>query len=81
MKKCGLELKQKSKELMVKIIFYEKDYSRIKVDTNDDLPLNETLKFPLLTKIFRAVFQEGKKFKFIYMSVCVSYKNADLRKN
>ena len=44
MKKFGLELKQKSKELMVERIFYQKDYSRIKLDTNDDLRLNKTLK-------------------------------------
>ena len=41
--------------------FYEKDFSRIKVDTDDDLPLNRRLKFSTLTKFIRVVFQEGKK--------------------
>ena len=34
--------------------FYEKDYSKIKVDTDDDLLLNKTLKFPTLTVIVRS---------------------------
>ena len=37
-------------------LFYEKDSSKIKVDTDDDLPLNKTLKFPTLTITVRAVF-------------------------
>ena len=37
MRKFNLELDQKSKELMVgKNFFYEKNYSKIKVDTDDD---------------------------------------------
>ena len=32
-------------------LFYEKDNFKIKVDTDDDLPLNKTLKFPTLTII------------------------------
>ena len=39
MKNYGLELNQKSQNLMVKKnIFYEKDCSKIKVHTDDDLP-------------------------------------------
>ena len=44
-----------------KELFDEKDYSRIRVDTDDDLPLNKTIKLSTLTIIVRAVFQEGKK--------------------
>ena len=39
-----------------KELFYEKDSSKIKVDTDGDLPLNKTLKFPTLTITVRAVF-------------------------
>ena len=39
-----------------KEIFYEKDSSKIKVDTDGDLSLNKTLKFPTLTITVRAVF-------------------------
>ena len=42
-----------------KELFYEKDYCKIKVDTDDELPLNTTLKFPTLTIILRYAFQEN----------------------
>ena len=42
-----------------KELFYEKNYARIGVNTEDDLPLNKLLKFPALTIIVRCVFQEG----------------------
>ena len=55
-----------------KEIFYEKDYSRIKIDTDDNLSLNKTLKFPTLTIIVRAVFQVGKKlYPQIYLDECL----------
>ena len=44
-----------------KEIFYEKNYARIGVNTDDDLPLNKKLKFPTLTVIARCVFQQGEK--------------------
>ena len=36
-----------------KELFYEKNHARIEVDTDDDLPLNVSLKFPTLTIIIR----------------------------
>ena len=44
-----------------KELFYEENYARIGVDTDDDIPLNKPLKFPTLTIIIRCVFQEGTK--------------------
>ena len=38
-----------------KEMFYEKNYGRIGVNTDDDLPLNKQLKFPTLTIIIRCV--------------------------
>ena len=41
-----LELNQKLKQLMVeKNYFMKKKYSRIRVNANDDIPLNKHLKF------------------------------------
>ena len=55
-----------------KELFYEKNYARIEVDTDDDLPLNVSLKFPTLTIIIRCVFQEGKKlYPQIYLDECL----------
>ena len=44
-----------------KELFYEKNYAGSGVNTDYDLPLNKSLKFPTLTIIIRCVFQEGEK--------------------
>ena len=44
-----------------KELFYEKNYAKIGVNTDHDLPLNKSLKFSTLTIIIRCVFQKGKK--------------------
>ena len=55
-----------------KELFYEKNYARIGVNTDDDVPLNKPLKFPTLTIITRCVFQEGEKlYPQIYLDECL----------
>ena len=55
-----------------KELFYEKNYARIGVNTDDDVPLNKPLKFPTLTIIIRSVFQEGEKlYPQIYLDECL----------
>ena len=44
-----------------KELFYEKNYVRIGVNTDDNLPLNKQLKFPTLTIIIRCILQRGEK--------------------
>ena len=44
-----------------KKLFYKKSYARIGINTDDDLPLTKTLKFPTLTIIIRCILQEGEK--------------------
>ena len=55
---------------------YDKDFMKIKFDTNDNLPLNKTLKFHDMTIVIRSAFEEDRKFyPQIYLeSVCMSYK-------
>ena len=53
-------------------MFYEKNYARVRVNTDDDLPLNKPLKFPTLTIIIRCVFEEsGKLYPQIYLDECL----------
>ena len=53
-------------------LFYEKHYAKIGVNTDDNVPLKEKLKFPLLTIIIRCVFQNGKKLYLqIYLDECI----------
>ena len=40
---------------------YEKDYMKIKFNSDDDLPLNKPLKFHLMTVTIRSVFEEDGK--------------------
>ena len=55
-----------------KELFYRKNYARIGINTDDDLPLNKPLKFPTLTIIVGCVFQEGKKlYSQIYLDECL----------
>ena len=53
-------------------MFYEKNYARIVVGTDDDLPLNKQIKFPRLTIIIRCVFQKGTKlYPQMYLDECL----------
>ena len=53
-------------------MYYEKNYARIGVNTNDDIPLNKQIKFPTLIIIIRCVFQKGKElYPQIYLDECL----------
>ena len=53
-------------------LFYEKHHAKIGVNTDDNVPLNEQLKFPSLTVIIRCVFQNGKKlYRQVYLDECL----------
>ena len=53
-------------------MFYEKDYGKIGVNTDGDIPLHKTLKFPTLTMIIGCVFQNGETFhNQIYLDECL----------
>ena len=55
-----------------KELFYEKNYARIRVDTDDDIPLNKQLKFATSTIIISCVFQKGTKLcSQIYLDECL----------
>ena len=55
-----------------KELFYEKNYTKIRVNTDDNVPLNKKLKLPTLTIIIRCVFQERKKlYPQIYLNKCL----------
>ena len=58
--------------MVEKKLFYEKDYARIGVNNNDDIPLNKPLKFPTLTIIIRCVLQKDEKlYPQIYFDECL----------
>ena len=51
-----------------KEMFYEKNYTRIGVNTDNNIPLNKQLKFPTLIIIIRCVLQKGEK---LYPQICL----------
>ena len=47
---------------------YEKDYMKIKFNSDDDLPLNKPLKFHSMTITIRSVFEEdGKLYPQVFL--------------
>ena len=51
---------------------YEKDFVKIKFDSNDDLPLNKQLHFSTMTIIVRSAFEDdGKFYSQIYLDECL----------
>ena len=46
---------------------YEKDYMKIKFNSDDDLPLNKQLKFHNMTITIRSVFEDGKLYPQVFL--------------
>ena len=63
MKKFGKVLKNKLKRLMVaKKLNMGKIFLKIRLESNDDLPMIKPIKLHLLTIIIRCIFSEDGKF-------------------
>ena len=76
-------IRNKIKEINNNECNYEKDYSKIKFNSDDDLPLNKSLKFRLMTITIRHVFEEdGKFYPQVFLDdTYMNYKNVRIRKN
>ena len=61
-------IKNKIEEVSSGKCDYEKDYMKIKFNSEDDLPLNKPLKFHNMTIIIRSVFEEdGKLYPQVFL--------------
>ena len=61
-------IRDKIKEINSDECDYEKDYMKIRFNSDDDLPLNKPLKFTLMTITIRLVFQEkGKLYPQVFL--------------
>ena len=54
-------IRNKTKKISREECDYEKDYMKIKFNSDDDLPLNKQLKFHNMTVAIRSVFEEDGK--------------------
>ena len=59
-------IKNKINKINVNECDYEKDYTKIKFNYGDDLPLNKPLTFHAMTIIIRSIFEEDGK---LYLQV------------
>ena len=57
--------------------YYDEKYMKIKFNSDDELPLNKTIKIPTIKIVVRAIFLKKTNIihKFSYMNVCMNYKN------
>ena len=61
-------IRDKIKEINSDECDYEKDYMKIKFNSDDDLPLNKPLKFHNMTITIRSVFEEdGKLYPQVFL--------------
>ena len=61
-------IRDKIKEINSNECDYEKDYMKIKFNSDDDLPLNKSLKFILMAITIRCVFKEnGKLYPQVFL--------------
>ena len=61
-------IRDKIKEIKSDECDYEKDYMKIKFNSDDDLPLNKPLKFHLMTITNRSIFEEdGKLYSHVFL--------------
>ena len=65
---CWNGIREKIKEISSGECDYEKDYMKIKFNSDDDLPLNKPLKFHLMIITIRSVFEEeGKLYPQVFL--------------
>ena len=51
---------------------YDKDFVKIKFNSDDDIPLNKQLYFPTITVIIRNIFEkDGKYYPQIFLDECL----------
>ena len=70
-------IRDKIKEISSGECDYEKDYMKIKFNSDDDLPLNKPLKFHNMTITIRSVFEEdGKLYPQVFLDDALYELNA-----
>ena len=62
---------------------YGKDFMKVKFNSDGNLPLNKILRLHNLTILLGLFFKKTTSitYKFFWMNVCMSYKNATKLKN
>ena len=61
------QIKNKIKIINVGECDYEKDFMKIKFNSDDDLSLNKPLKFHMMTIIIRFLFEDDKLYPQVFL--------------
>ena len=61
------QIKNKNKIINVGECDYEKDFMKIKFNSDDDLSLNKPLKFHMMTIIIRFLFEDDKLYPQVFL--------------
>ena len=69
----GLNIKYKIERINdSKLTEYGKDFTKIKFNSDGDLPLNKLLKFPTIAIVVRSVFEkDGKYYPQVFLGECL----------
>ena len=67
-----MELKIVLKKNNIELEKYDKDYMKIKFNSEDDILLNKVLNFPTITIIIRNIFEkDGKYYPQSFLDECL----------
>ena len=82
LKKYANVFKSIRAEITGGIINFDKDYKKIRFESENDLPEDNIIDLHLVTIVIRSIFSECGKFypQLFLMTLCMNYKNA-IRKN
>ena len=61
------EIRDKMKKISSDECDHEKNYMKIKFNSDDNLPLNKQLKFHNMTITIRSVFEDGKLYPQVFL--------------
>ena len=51
---------------------YDEKYTKIKLNSDDELPLNKTIEIPTITIVVRAIFLENNKYYLqVFLDECL----------
>ena len=50
---------------------YDEKYVKIKLNSDDELPLNKTVEIPTITIVVRAIFLENKYYPQVFLDECL----------
>ena len=61
LKSCRQKIRDSIRSITKNSNDYDQTYMKIKINSDDELPLNKTIEIPSMIRVVKAVFHENKK--------------------